>query len=295
MRIANVEGRLVVSTAAGYVDVASASGGRFSHDPQAAFEVWDELVDWSHALPEHEVPGAHRVTEDAVLGPPVPRPRQVFAIGLNYRDHAEEVGLAVPETPAVFTKFPTSLTGPAASVRLPAGSVDWGVALVVAIGRRCERVGEAEAWHHVAGVTVGQDLSERGLQLAGSAPQFSLGKSYPGFAPTGPALVTPDELADPDDLELGCGLAGGEVLQRGRTGDMVFGVPELIARLSAVCPLLPGDLIFTGTPAGVGVARTPPVFLTAGDTLVSWITGVGQLRNPMVDGSAARRGSAGQP
>ena len=289
MRLANLDGRICVAAAGGYLDVAAASGGRFGPDPHAALDEWTAFCRWSAAL-DTEDPGDGtlapvRAEEQTHWGPPVPRPRQVFAIGFNYRDHASESGLQLPAAPAVFTKFPTCLAGPRDAVRLPAGSVDWEVELVVIIGQRCERVGEDAAWSRMAGVTVGQDLSERRLQLAGPAPQFSLGKSYPGFGPTGPELVTVDELADPDDLELGCALAGREVLQKGRTSDLVFAVPELVARLSAVCPLLPGDLIFTGTPAGVGVARTPPKFLAPGDVLVSWVEGVGELRNPMLASS----------
>jgi 2,4-diketo-3-deoxy-L-fuconate hydrolase len=183
----------------------------------------------------------------------------------------------------VFTKFPTSITGPNATVELPSGNVDWEVELVVAIGRRAHRVSEEAAWGHVAGLMVGQDLSERVVQLAGPVPQFSLGKSYPGFAPLGPALVTVDEISHPDDLELDCRL-GDEVLQAGRTGDMIFSVSELIARLSAVCPLLPGDIIFTGTPSGVGNARDPKRFLPPGGVLTSHIEGIGELRNALVAG-----------
>jgi 2-keto-4-pentenoate hydratase/2-oxohepta-3-ene-1,7-dioic acid hydratase in catechol pathway len=130
---------------------------------------------------------------------------------------------------------------------------------------------------------VGQDLSERTVQLTGPVPQFSLGKSFPGFGPIGPALVTLDDIADPDDLALRCGV-DGETLQEGRTRDMIFPVPELIARLSAVCPLLPGDMIFTGTPSGVGMGRKPQRFLRPGSTLVSSIDGIGELRNPLVAG-----------
>ncbi|MTD56453.1 fumarylacetoacetate hydrolase family protein [Amycolatopsis pithecellobii] len=285
MRVATVQGRLGLQGPTGFVDVASASGGRFQPDPQAVFDVWEEFTDWAHTyLGESDTPPA--LPGDLELGPPVPRPRQVFAIGLNYAEHVGESGLAQPDSPAVFTKFPTCLAGPAESVRLPSESVDWEVELVVAIGRRGERVSEEKAWEHVAGVTVGQDLSERAVQLAGPAPQFSLGKSYPGFGPTGPVLVTPDELTDPDDLELGCRIENGETLQLGRTGELIFGVPELIARLSAVCPLLPGDLIFTGTPSGVGMARKPPMFLKPGDVLVSWIDQIGELRNPLVAADA---------
>jgi 2-keto-4-pentenoate hydratase/2-oxohepta-3-ene-1,7-dioic acid hydratase in catechol pathway len=279
MRVARVSGRLSVLVDGGAVDVESASGGRFPADPDDVMPQWDELREWAAGYGGGEVvpytPGD--------LGAPLLRPAQVFGIGLNYRDHAAESGVGVPAAPAVFTKFRTCLTGPYDAVRLPSGQVDWEVELVVVIGRRAEQVTEEHAWSYVAGVTVGQDLSERSVQLAGPVPQFSLGKSFPGFGPFGPAIVTPDELADPDDLELACFL-DDEVLQKGRTRDMVFSVPELVARLSAVCPLLPGDLIFTGTPPGVGMARRPPRFLTAGTTLVSTVENVGELRNLLVAG-----------
>ena len=279
MRVARVSGRLSVLVEGGAVDVESASGGRFPADPDDVMPQWDELRDWAAGYGGGEVvpysPGD--------LGAPLLRPAQVFGIGLNYRDHAAESGVTVPAAPAVFTKFRTCLTGPYDAVRLPSGQVDWEVELVVVIGRRAEQVAEEHAWSHVGGVTVGQDLSERSVQLAGPVPQFSLGKSFPGFGPFGPAIVTPDELGDPDDLELAC-LLDDEVLQKGRTRDMVFSVPELVARLSAVCPLLPGDLIFTGTPPGVGMARRPPRFLTAGTTLVSTVENVGELRNLLVAG-----------
>jgi 2-keto-4-pentenoate hydratase/2-oxohepta-3-ene-1,7-dioic acid hydratase in catechol pathway len=279
MRVARVSGRLSVLVDGGAVDVESASGGRFPADPDEVMPQWDELREWAAGYGGGE--GVPYTPGD--LGAPLLRPAQVFGIGLNYRDHAAESGVTVPAAPAVFTKFRTCLTGPYDAVRLPSGQVDWEVELVVVIGRRAEQVGEEHAWSYVAGVTVGQDLSERSVQLAGPVPQFSLGKSFPGFGPFGPAIVTPDELADPDDLELACFL-DDEVLQKGRTRDMVFSVPELVARLSAVCPLLPGDLIFTGTPPGVGMARRPPRFLTAGTTLVSTVENVGELRNLLVAG-----------
>ena len=180
-------------------------------------------------------------------------------------------------------KFPSCITGPNATVELPSTSVDWEVELVVAIGRLAHRVSEDAAYDHVAGFMVGQDLSERVVQLAGPVPQFSLGKSYPGFAPLGPALTTVDELDHPDDLALGCRL-GNEVLQDGRTRDLMFNVPELVSRLSQVCPLLPGDIIFTGTPSGVGNARDPKRFIPPGAVLTSTIEGLGELRNDFVAG-----------
>ncbi len=211
----------------------------------------------------------------------MPTPRQIFAIGLNYRDHADESGFTVPEAPTVFTKFVSSVTGPNTTVTLPAdGNTDWEVELVAVVGRTAHDVSEAEAWSHVAGLTVGQDLSERKAQFVGPVPQFSLGKSFPGFSPTGPWVVTLDEVDDPADLELGCAI-NGEQMQLGRTRDLVFSVPSLIAKLSAIVTLLPGDLIFTGTPAGVGVGRDPKVFLQPGDTLVSWVDGIGTLTQTM--------------
>ncbi|MER6346598.1 fumarylacetoacetate hydrolase family protein [Streptomyces sp. NPDC001595] len=285
MRLAHIGGRLAIKGPGGFVDVAEASQGRFGPDAQTALDEWEAFSSWARtflASPAAAAAPAVNTGAGAVWGPPVPRPAQIFAVGLNYRDHIAESNLTVPAEPAVFTKFRTSLTGHEAPVVLPEGAVDWEAELVAVIGRHCHHATRETAWSYVAGLTVGQDLSERRLQLTGPAPQFSLGKSYPGFAPLGPELVSTDEFADPDDLELGCRLEGGEILQKSRTSEMVFDVPELITRLSAVCPLLPGDLIFTGTPAGVGGARSPQKFLAAGDVLVTWIEGIGTLRNPML-------------
>lgn len=292
MRLANVRGRpqILAGDGGGYrgIDVHAASGGRFPADSLGLLERWDEFRDW-HSGQRHEdlasTQGAGQQgpvpVEPADFGAPVPQPRQVFAIGMNYRDHASETGLGVPPSPSTFTKFPTCITGPVADVALPPGDVDWEVELVVVAGRTARRVPAESAWDFVAGVCVGQDLSERRQQLMPPSPQFSLGKSHEGFGPTGPYLVTPDELDDPDDLALGCTLNGAE-MQKGRTRDLLFPVPELIARLSAVVTILPGDLIFTGTPAGVGLGRKPPRFLSAGDELVSYVDQVGEITTRLV-------------
>lgn len=279
MRIANYEGRSIVLVDGGGVDIEEATGGRFTADVLDALERWDELAEAVAALR-----GPVRPVDSARLGAPVPRPRQVFAIGLNYRDHAAESGISdLPTSPPVFTKFPVCITGPEATVALPSAGVDYEAELVVVIGRRAEHVAEEAAWDHVAGLMVGQDLSERKVQLAGPVPQFSLGKSFPGFGPTGPAIVSPDEFAIPDALELGCSL-GDEVLQTGNTKDMIFSVPELIARLSRVCPLLPGDLVFTGTPAGVGLGHRPPRFLRPGETLTTFVESIGTIHTTFTAG-----------
>lgn len=274
MRIANLSGRLALLTASGAVDVEQASDGLFTSDPQAVYPRWAEFRAWAVTAP-----AAGATTFDtADLRAPCPAPRQVFGIGLNYRDHVAESGLSLPDSPTVFTKFASSLTGPHTEITLPGQTVDWEVELVVVVGRDARDVPVDVGWEYVAGVTAGQDLSERTVQLSGPAPQFSLGKSFPGFGPTGPWLVTPDEFADRDDIALSCAI-NGETMQNGRTRDLVFSVPELISRLSAVLPLLPGDLIFTGTPAGVGSGRNPKRFLSPGDELTTVIDGIGEMRH----------------
>jgi 2-keto-4-pentenoate hydratase/2-oxohepta-3-ene-1,7-dioic acid hydratase in catechol pathway len=279
MRIANLDDRLVLLDGNRAIDVAKASDGRFDADPQRVYERWAEFRSWAASAPD--LPG--ELFDPAALGSPAPRPAQVFAIGLNYAEHAREAGFETPDTaPPVFTKFPACITGPYGEVVLPAGGhTDWEVELVAVIGHRAERVPAARAWSHVAGLAVGQDLSERASQLAGPAPQFSLAKSFPRFGPVGPWLVTPDEFDDPDDLELSCSV-NGEVVQSGRTSRLLFGVPAILEHLSAVVPLLPGDVVFTGTPPGVGMGSTPPRYLAPGDELVSSVTGIGELRHTFV-------------
>ncbi|MEV8274171.1 fumarylacetoacetate hydrolase family protein [Microbacterium sp. NPDC077184] len=272
MRVANLNGRLVLvvgdETA---LDVAEASEGRFGPDPMSAYEDWDAFARWARSA---DVSGAP--LDRAQLGAPVPRPPQIFAIGVNYREHADEAGYPPDSLPVTFTKFVSSLTGPDTTVALPDGNIDWEVELVVVIGRGGHGITRDDAWRHVAGFTVGQDLSERVAQLAGTMPQFSLAKSHPGFSPTGPWVVTPDELDDPADLAISCAI-DGEIMQDSRTSRMIYDIPELIVRLSAVATLLPGDLIFSGTPSGIGNRRTPPRFLRPGETLTSTIQGVGEL------------------
>lgn len=283
MRIGNLDGRLVLAAPGGVVDVAAASDGMYGPDPQEIFGRWDAFLAWAATVDLSNAPV--QTFKPELLGAPVPQPGQLFAIGLNYRDHAAEAGLDVPEAPPVFTKFRTSITGPCGPVVLPGETVDWEAELVVVLGREARNVTEEKAWDYVAGLTVGQDLTERTVQIAGPAPQFSLGKSFPGFTPMGPWLVTIDELVsaglDPDALRLEC-TVNGESVQSGTTADLIFSVPSLIARLSAVLPLEPGDVIFTGTPAGVGFARTPSRFLRPGDELVTEIPGIGELRQHFV-------------
>jgi 2,4-didehydro-3-deoxy-L-rhamnonate hydrolase len=291
VRFANHDGRLVLVTKTDGdltptcgIDVADASTGRFASDPQFAYEQWPDLIAWAASRGNGGDRAAETKLERERLGPPAPRPRQVFAIGLNYGEHVAESRMEAPaETPATFTKFPTSLAGPFGEIDLPSEKVDWEIEVVVVIGREARRVQPQDAWQHIAGLTVGQDISERGVQLAGSVPQFSLGKSFPGFGPIGPALVTPDEFPDPSDLRLTTTI-DGETVQDGRTSQMIFDIPTLLERLTRIVTLLPGDVIFTGTPAGVGAVRTPPRFLRAGETLVSAIEGIGHMRHVLRQG-----------
>lgn len=290
MRIANSMGRatlvLDVDGVEHGVDIESMSGGLFSSDPGELFDRWDAFRHWGRSINRDEYARAASTLDFESLRPPSPRPRQVFAVGLNYGDHARESGSPVPERPLVFTKFVSSFSGPISTVELPEGNVDWEVELVVVIGYDAFRVHADDAWASVAGVTAGQDLSERVTQNIGPAPQFSMSKSFPGFSPQGPWLVTPDEFDDPDDIALGCSVNGSTV-QSGRTRDLVFSVPQLIEHISATVPLRPGDVLFTGTPAGTALGRRPARFLSAGDELISWVDGVGTLHQTMA-GPASR-------
>lgn len=278
MRLANRGGRAwLVDEAGRGADLAQASAGRFGPDPMAALEAWNALRDWSA--------GASPACADALdpreLGPCVPRPRAVFAIGLNYKDHAVEAKLELPKAPMVFTKFPSCLAGPASDIVLSSNRVDFEAELVVVIGRAASGVAEARALEYVAGYCVGQDVSDRRLQFQDKPPQFSLGKSLAGFGPIGPWLTSLDDVRDPLDLAISCRI-DGEPVQASRTSEMVFGVPELVAYLSRHCALAPGDLIFTGTPAGVGSVRQPARYLAAGELVETEIEGLGRLANRCV-------------
>ncbi|MDO8189449.1 fumarylacetoacetate hydrolase family protein [Conexibacter sp. JD483] len=275
MRLANIDGRAALVQDGRWVDVETATGGAVGCDPMAALTRLDALAGVT-------VPADAPALDPARLGPPVPRPSKILAAALNYRKHAEESGLPIPARPALFARLPSALCGPADDVVLPAGrdQVDWEAEIVVVIGQRARHVVAADAWSIVAGVTCGQDISDRPAQFDGPS-QFSLAKSHDTFAPLGPVLSTLDELADRDDLGITLRL-NGELLQDGRSSDLIFDVPALIAAASAVCTLEPGDLLFTGTPAGVGFGLDPQRFLVPGDVIETQLEGVGMLRNRCV-------------
>jgi 2-keto-4-pentenoate hydratase/2-oxohepta-3-ene-1,7-dioic acid hydratase in catechol pathway len=275
VRLVNAGGRAGVLVSGALVDVERNSAGRFGSDPMQALARWDEFRSWAEGL---RAGAGDAPVDERSLGPCVPRPTKVFGIGLNYRSHAAEANFELPKQPLVFTKFPNCLVGPRADVVLTSERVDYEVELVAVIGRRGRAIRDSRASDHVAGYCVGQDISDRALQFADKPPQFSLGKSADTFGPIGPAVVSLDAFADPDDLPLWCEVSG-QRLQEDRTSNLIFPVAELVAYLSRFCTLEPGDLIFTGTPAGVGSTRDPRRYLAPDDLIESGIDGVGQLRN----------------
>jgi 2-keto-4-pentenoate hydratase/2-oxohepta-3-ene-1,7-dioic acid hydratase in catechol pathway len=278
-RLLNVEGRAALQHDEDWYELSSLAGDPALADPMHAIGRHHDLHALQHRTSDAAPSG--RVSE-AELGPPVPSPRQIFGIGLNYRDHAGETGAQLPPAPLTFTKFPSAVAGPTADIPLSGTMVDWEVEIVVVIGEPARRVTVDDAWGHVAGLTLGQDVSDRAVQMTGTPPQFSLGKSFENFAPIGPALVSVDSFADPDDIGLWCDVSG-ERMQDARSSLLIFAIPTLIAYLSSICTLGPGDLIFTGTPSGVGVAKGR--FLAEGEIIDSGAEVIGTLRNRCVAGT----------
>jgi 2-keto-4-pentenoate hydratase/2-oxohepta-3-ene-1,7-dioic acid hydratase in catechol pathway len=221
-----------------------------------------------------------RYGESVTRCAPVPDPGKIVCVGLNYREHAVEGDNPIPDEPVLFAKFPTTVNGPNEAIRWDPAlteQVDFEGELVVVIGRETRRVDPTEAWDHIAGYTVGNDVSARDLQHGDG--QWVRGKSLDTFAPIGPTLVTPDEIDDPHDLAIWTEV-NGERLQDSSTHDLIFGIDELVAFCSDAFTLEPGDLLFTGTPPGVGVYRDPPVLLDEGDTVTVGIESIGELNNP---------------
>ena len=278
-RLANLDGRATLVAGDACYDLHTVSGGALGPDPMAAVAAFADLSAITAQL------GAHAPTAslaEITLGPPVPRPSKVFAMGLNFRTHAAEAAMDVPRHPVVFTKFPSCIVGPTADVHMRSDRCDYEGELVVVIGREAKDVAQGDAWRHVAGVMVGQDISDRKVQFLAKPVHFSLGKSFDTFGPTGPVLVSVEGLANPDDLRLTT-TVNGQVRQDDRTSNLVFNVPTLVAYLSRITTLVPGDLIFAGTPEGVGGPKR--VYLQQGDVIVTTIEGVGTLTNRCVRAS----------
>lgn len=257
------EGDAVVDlSAAGYADTLAVIAGGVAS------------VNKSGSYPSYKM-------SEVRLHAPLANPPRIFAIGLNYREHAIESKMAFPEFPVVFFKLPTAIVGPGDAIVLPknSGEPDYEAELAFVIGKGGFRI-PASAWReHVYGYTNINDVSARDIQR--STSQWSLAKSFPTFCPMGPAIVTADEIADPHALKIGLSIHG-EALQNSTTSELIFKIPDLIEYLSSITPLLPGDVVSTGTPSGVGMGRTPKRWLKAGDTVTVTIDGLGSLTNPVV-------------
>lgn len=282
MKLANLAGRPVVVRDDRALDIANASKGAI--EPRLEVLSDRSLQDELRTLAERAAEADWQEFDPRELGR-VAKPYKAIGVALNYRAHAEESNLPVPDEPSVFAKFASSVVGPydAIVVEPQYDKVDFEAELVVVMGRTGKNISEADAWSYVAGVTAGQDISDRKEQWRKPINQFTLPKSYDTFSPIGPYLVTLDEFEDPDDIEV-AGWVDDLEVQRGRTSDLIFSVPELIAWLSKRVTFEPGDLIFTGTPAGCGVRRTPRLYLTEGKVLRTEVTGVGTMVNPVIAG-----------
>ena len=278
LRLANLKGRaqFIVGdiTSPRAIDVATASNNSLSADPMQCFAHWDTLKKLSATLDTN----SGTAISIADLSCPVPQPRQMFAVGLNYRKHAAEMGSPLPPLPLVFAKFQSSLNSPTGNIEILSDTVDYESELVIVVGKGGRHINEEQAWNHVAGLCVGQDVSDRGLQYMGTPPQFSLGKSRVGYSPIGPWVTDMSNNDKRDDLQLGC-TVNGEQRQDTQTSDMIFGIAHIVAYMSTIVELYPGDVIYTGSPFGVGHGRKPQVYLKPGDVVETTLEGVGTITN----------------
>lgn len=270
--------RAAIFTGEHYVDLY-ASDLRLPQTLRGLLAAGPEAIQSAAAAAETRFAIKHPAATARLLAP-IPDPSKIVCIGLNYRDHAIEGGKAIPTEPVVFAKFPNALIGHGGVIRLPAISqkVDYEAELAIVIGSKARNVPEADALRHVAGYTIGHDVSARDWQFRGEERQWTIGKTFDTFAPMGPHLVTADEVPDPQNLPIQLRL-NGQIMQQSNTREFIFSVATLIAHLSKIMTLEPGDCIFTGTPPGVGAARKPPVWLKDGDEVEVEIDGLGVLRN----------------
>ncbi|MDP8979499.1 MAG: fumarylacetoacetate hydrolase family protein [Acidobacteriota bacterium] len=264
-----VEQNVIALSGAGITDmIAVLGGGR---------QVMAQVENWVYQPPVESIVPISSVT----LTAPLPRPPKLICVGLNYRDHAIESKMEIPKVPTIFSKFPSCVIGPGDAVVLPRNSTrpDYEAEFAFVIGKGGRHIPAGHWREHVFGYTLINDISARDFQMA--TTQWLMGKTFDTFAPMGPWLVTADEIADPHALDISMEI-GGEILQKSNTRELIFKIPELIEYLSSVVTLEPGDVVSTGTPAGVGSARTPPRYLKAGDQMVVRVEGIGELRNPVV-------------
>ena len=285
MRLATIETwagpRAALQTGDSFLDI-HATDANLPGNVRQLLEGGPEILSAVAALGNR--PGAVKVPAAQVkYHAPIADPRKIICVGLNYKDHAAESGSPIPKEPILFSKYPTALIGHGETIVLPRVSqeVDYEAEFVIVIGKKGRHLTLANAMEHVAGYSVGHDVSARDWQLRKDGKQWMVGKTFDTFAPMGPVLVTKDEVKDPQNLPIRLKL-NGQVMQNSSTSQMIFGVAELLVYLSQVFTLEPGDLIYTGTPPGVGVARKPPVYMKDGDVVEVEIEGLGVLRNPVV-------------
>ena len=275
-KLANIKGRAALLNEESFYDLEKISEGNLSHDTTNALFHLEELDELSNKLNDLEATG--KISE-AEFDAPVSFPKNCYAVGLNYRNHAEEANMTIPEVPMVFTKHTSCLVGATADVEMRSNYVDYEAELVVVIGLSGKDISKDQAWNHVAGLCVGQDISDRPAQFASTPPMFNLGKSFDTFGPMGPALVSPDSLLNKESLVIECKV-NDEIRQNDNTDDLIFDVPTIISYLSEIVTLNTGDVIFTGTPGGVGVSQGK--FLNDGDIITTSIKGLGTLTNKCV-------------
>ena len=275
-KLANIKGRAALLNEESFYDLEKISEGNLSHDTTNALFHLEELDELSNKLNDLEATG--KISE-AEFDAPVSFPKNCYAVGLNYRNHAEEANMTIPEVPMVFTKHTSCLVGATADVEMRSNYVDYEAELVVVIGLSGKDISKDQAWNHVAGLCVGQDISDRPAQFASTPPMFNLGKSFDTFGPMGPALVSPDSLLNKESLVIECKV-NDEIRQNDNTDDLIFDVPTIISYLSEIVTLNTGDVIFTGTPGGVGVSQGK--FLKDGDIITTSIKGLGTLTNKCV-------------
>ena len=276
---ANINNRSALVQGEAFFDLSTITNGDVSSDPMKAIQNSDLLHHYATQLDDYESSG---LIAEANVSAPIPHPRNSFGVGLNYQLHVEEAASKTPNTPMVFTKFPSSICGPTDDVIMRSDECDYEGELLVVIGKDGKDIPNEEAWSHVLGLSIGQDFSDRGIQYKDQPAQFNLGKSFDTFGPTGPYLVSTDSFSDPNDLQI-VTTVNGEVRQNDRTSNMIFDIPTLISYISSITSLAAGDIIFSGTPEGVGFRNGS--FLKDGDIVETTIEGIGTMRNRCVRGT----------
>ena len=276
IKLANVNGKSSLIFGESYYDINTISQGKISSEPSEVLDSLNDLHELSSKIDNYEATG---LIESSLLGAPITNSRNCFAVGLNYKAHAEESGMEIPPFPMVFTKHTSCIVGPFEDIQMRSDIVDYEAELVVVIGKKGKNITIDNAWEHVAGLTVGQDISDRAVQFHATPPQFNLGKSFDTFGPIGPFLVSPDLVTNKDSVQIEC-YVNDELRQESSTDDLIFTVPDIISYISEFLTLTPGDLIFTGTPSGVGA--TQGKLLKHGDIVTTSIKEIGTIKNKCV-------------